>query len=512
MIAGIADTGWVDRLVSVDGHIVTRHADIALLAAAIDLYDSEQELERRGFYVAATRGRPRASHEIGRTFDLTYRERPYRLAVAQTGPCHYKIEADGATVEVQVEPLRRFARRLAIAGGAFTVESVTDGVDHLIEVEGVAHRVSRDEGGVVRAPSPALVVAVIVAPGDEVEVGSPVAVLEAMKMEMTVVATHPGRVREVLVDSSTHVDAGAPLVTVGPGKIESVGEPHVPRIGFGTSAARSDAGARPRALEHLDALRSLIMGFDMSVEEARRLVGAFQRARNELPPDDPELLHGELEVLTIFADVVELSRNWAAAEREDLDEEEGERVRSPREHFRSYLHSLDVEREGLPEAFVSRLKRALAHYGVHELQRTPELEEAVYRIFLAHQRAPSQVPAVMGLLDQRLRHAQALSAPLRDEFHETLDRLIVAAQVRYPVVGELARSVRFRVFDRPVIEDARARVLAAAREQLSYLAAHPDAPDHAERIDALVASPEPLIRLLGSGSGARRATGRFSSS
>jgi acetyl/propionyl-CoA carboxylase alpha subunit/acetyl-CoA carboxylase carboxyltransferase component len=507
MVAGIADTGWLDRLVAADGHILTRHADVALLAAAIDMYDSEQELERRGFYLAATRGRARASHEIGRTFDLRYRGRAYRVAAAQTGPRHYKIDADGASVEVQVEPLRRFARRLAIGGGALTVESVTDGSDQLIEVEGVAHRVSRDEGEVVRAPSPALVVAVTVAPGDEVEAGSPVAVLEAMKMEMTVVATHAGRVREVLVASSTHVDAGAPLVSVAPCKIESVAAPDVPRIGFGRSAAASDPGARPRAREHLDALRSLIMGFDVSVEEARRLVGEFQRARNELPPDDPELLHGELEILTIFADLAELSRNWAAAEREDLDEEEGERVRSPREHFRSYLHSLDVEREGLPEAFVSRLKRALAHYGVHELEPRPELEEAVYRIFLAHQRAPSQVPAVMALLDQRLQHAEALPEPLRDEFHETLDRLIVAAQLRYPVVGELARSVRFRIFDRPVIEDARARVLTAAREQLLYLAAHPDAPDHADRIDALVASPEPLIRLLGERIGGRAGHG-----
>ena len=109
----------------------------------------------------------------------------------------------------------------------------------------------------------------------------------------------------------------------------------------------------------------------------------------------------------------------------------------------SYLHSLDVEREGLPETFVARLTRALAHYGVRELERGPELEEAVYRIFLAHQRAPSQVLAVMALLDQRLQHAEALPEALRAEFHETLDRLIVAAQVRYPAVGELARSVRF---------------------------------------------------------------------
>jgi acetyl/propionyl-CoA carboxylase alpha subunit/acetyl-CoA carboxylase carboxyltransferase component len=507
MIAGNAHTGWLDRLVASDGHILTRHADIALLAAAIDIYDFEQELERRGFYAGASRGRPQASHEIGRTLDLRHRGQTYRLAATQTGPRRYMIEADGGSVQVQVEPLRRFARRLAIGEGTFKVESVTDGRDHLVEVEGVAHRVSRGEGGVVRAPSPALVVTVNVAPGDEVNAGSPVAVLEAMKMEMTVVATHAGRVREVFVTGSTHVEAGAPLVSVEAVTIGGVAAPDAPRIGFGTSAAASDSGARPRARQHLDALRGLIMGFDVSVKDARRLVGEFQRARNQLPPDDPELLHGELEILTIFADLAELSRNWAAAEREDLDEEEGERVRSPREHFRSYLHSLDVEREGLPETFVARLARALAHYGVHGLERGPELDEAVYRIFLAHQRAQSQVPAVMALLDQRLQHAEALPEPLGDEFHETLDRLIAAAQLRYPVVGELARSVRFRVFDRPVIEAARARVLAAAREQLRYLAAHPDVPDHAERIEALVDSPEPLIRLLAERIGGREGHG-----
>ena len=406
MTAGTADTGWVDRLVASNGHIPTRHADVALLAAAIDMYDSEEEFERRGFYAAAARGRPQASHEIGRTFDVVHRGQAYRLTVGQTGPRRYKIAADGATVDVQVDRARRFTRRLAIGGAAFTVDSVTDGPDHLVEVEGVAHRVSRDEGGVVRAPAPALVVAVTVAPGDEVASGSPVAILEAMKMEMTVVATHGGRVREVLVAGSTHVEAGAPLLIVEPSVVEGEEAPDAPRIIFGAGAAASDPGARLSAREHLDALRSLIMGFDVSVEEARRLVGEFQRARNQLPADDPELLHGELEILTIFADLAELSRNWPAAEREDLDEEENERVRSPREHFRTYLRSLDVEREGLPETFVARLARALAHYGVDERERRPELEEAVYRIFLAHQRAPSQIPAVMALLDRRLEHAE----------------------------------------------------------------------------------------------------------
>ena len=136
MITGTADTGWLDRLVASGGHIPTRDADVALLTAAIDAYNAEEELERRAFYAAAGRGRPQAGHEIGRTVDLGHRGHAYRLAVAQTGPRRYRIEVDGATADVQVEPLRRFARRLVIGEETFTVDSVTDGPDQIVEVGG----------------------------------------------------------------------------------------------------------------------------------------------------------------------------------------------------------------------------------------------------------------------------------------------------------------------------------------------------------------------------------------
>ena len=497
MVGGTIDTGWLDNLVADGGHILTCHADVAVLAAAVETYDAEQEFERRAFYAAAGRGRPQARQEIGWAVELRHRGETYELAVAHTGPGRYRVEVDGSTIDVEVEPLRRFGRRLSIAGKEFRVDSVTHGADHLMEVEGVTHRVSRDEGGVIRAPAPALVVAIPVTVGDDVEAGSPVAVLEAMKMETTIVATHTGRVRAVTASASDHIEAGAPLLSVEPLDIEDEAAPDAERIGFEELVSAGDSSARRRVREHLDAMRSLIMGFDVDVKEARRLVAEFEGARDQLPADDPEVLDGELEILTIFAARAELSRNWPTTEREEVeDEEEGERVRSPREHFRAYLHSLDLEREGLPETFRARLTRALARYGVHDLDTGPELEEAVHRIFLGQQRAASQVPAVMALLDRRLEHADALPDARRDELHETLDRLIVAAQLRHPVVGELARSVRFRVFDQPVIEEARERVLSAAREQLAHLAAHPDAPDYSERIEALVASPQPLIRLL----------------
>ena len=79
------------------------------------------------------------------------------------------------------------------------------------------------------------------------------------------------------------------------------------------------------------------------------------------------------------------------------------------------------------------------------LDASAELAEAAYRIFLAQERASSQFPAVAGLLDGRLRDADTLPAPLRKELRETLDRLIVATQLRHPAIGELARERALRM-------------------------------------------------------------------
>ena len=49
---------------------------------------------------------------------------------------------------------------------------------------------------------------------------------------------------------------------------------------------------------------------------------------------------------------------------------------------------------------------------------------------------------------------------LGQQAHDVLDRLVVATQLRFPIVGELARSARFRWFDQPVTEAVRADALA----------------------------------------------------
>ena len=260
------------------------------------------------------------------------------------------------------------------------------------------------------------------------------------------------------------------------------------------SRGSEDTNPRAEALARLAELRALITGYDVSADRARMLLAEYDALRGSLPLDDPELVEAELGLLDTFADICEMSRN-----RPTLDEEEetDERVHSPREHFHSFLHSLDAEVEGLPPAFRTKIVRALRNYDVDTLEPGPELEEAVYRLFLALQRMENQVPVITALLGRWLTADEVPSAST-SAVGEVLDRLIVATQVRYPVIGDIARNLRFRLFDEPQIRKAREQIYDSVREGLQYLADNPDAPDYAARIDALVATPEPelLIDLL----------------
>jgi acetyl/propionyl-CoA carboxylase alpha subunit/acetyl-CoA carboxylase carboxyltransferase component len=488
VVSGEACTGWVDRLGGATARSSSRHAAVALLSVAIDEYDAEEALERRAFLGSARGGRPRASHAPGRKIELGYLGQTHKVIVAQVGPRRYRLEVDGELMDVDVDRLSPFESRLGLGGAPFHVVSVAGPSGHLVEVDGVSHRIAGDESGLVRSPAPAVVVAVNVTAGEDIEAGATVAVLESMKLQTSVRAPRSGRVREVLARVNSQVDAGAPLLRLD----RPAGETTVsdaPVVSFTGSLSASDTPTRAR--EYLQALRAMITGYDVSAKRARTLVADYGQLRNELAQDG-ELRRQELSLLTTFADLCELSRNRPTSAEEDSDE----LVHSPREHFHTYLHSLDVEQERLPETFRTRLSRVLRHYGVTDLERTPELEEAVYRAFLAQKGAADQTPVVAALLDRWLVEEEAPTGAARDEMREVLDRLIVATQLRYPTIGDLARSIRFRFFDTPIIVAAREQTYSIAREQLHYLDEHPGVADYAQRIHTLTECPEPLMRMM----------------
>ena len=65
----------------------------------------------------------------------------------------------------------------------------------------------------ITAPMPGRIVKVLVAPGDVVEVGAPLVVIEAMKMENELAAQHAATVGGVLVKAGDTVEGGAKLIS-----------------------------------------------------------------------------------------------------------------------------------------------------------------------------------------------------------------------------------------------------------------------------------------------------------
>lgn len=483
------DTGWIDRARAAGELVVDAHSGVALVAAAIQAYDEAENREVARLLETAHGGRPQAQHQSGLSVDLKLRGAVHTLTVFRVAPDRYRVRVGDRTVDAALEHLDDVHGRLRVGEATHRIVSQTHGPVHLVEVDGVTHRVSRDEGGVVRSPAPALVVATPVAVGDEVAAGAPVMVLESMKMETVIGAPFAARVKELLVISGSQVESMAPLVRLEPlaegadGAEETASE-HVDLPLDGTAPT-----APERAAALLGELSAHLMGYD--ADSAGSTVGAYLDAREEARAAGADVIAGEVDLFTLFADLAELSRNRPAAEQASTEL----RIHSDREYFHGYLRSLDAERAGLTEQFTRRLRRALAHYGVGSLDRTPQLEEAVFRVFLAQQRVADDVQVVLALLDRWISEPVP-DAGVAASARPQLERLVRATQRRFPAVGDLARSVRFRWFDQPQVDAEREQVLAGVASEVEYLASHPDAPDRDARIAALAAIPERLVPYL----------------
>ncbi|AHH97334.1 carboxyl transferase domain-containing protein [Kutzneria albida] len=497
VIDASADTGWIDR-VRGEGRLVShRHSAVALAAAAIEAYEEEERAERQRLLSTAFGGRPQVQHESGRPLDLKLRGVGYRVRVARIGAHRFRVGLEAGeqvrTADVELDRFDQHTGQILVNGARYALLIGTHGPIHLVEVDGVAHRVSLDEGGVVRSPAPALVVATPLEVGAEVEAGAPVLVLESMKMETVLRAPFKARLKERVVSVGSQVETGAPLLRLEPladGAAEdtSAAEP----VELDLPAAPAQTPVLERTTRGQEDLRSLLLGFDVDPHDERRVLDDYLAARREAIEDGHRPLAEELELLDVFADLAELSRNRSTGEDGGAESH----VHSAREYFHTYLQSLDVERAGLPEAFQAKLAKALGHYGVTDLERTPELEAAVFRIFLAQQRASADATVITTLLRAWLRELPP-SETLREPAGLTLERLVAATQIRFPVVADLARGVVFAWLGQPLLRRNRARVYAGVRKHLRHLDAHPQSADRAERVAEMVRSTEPLVRLLG---------------
>jgi pyruvate carboxylase subunit B len=131
-------------------------------------------------------------------------------AVPGTPLIHLLLGKDSWTIACQQLEGRRWA--LGAAGERVELEVQHDRAKQIEALTGQGRKPAL--GGIVKAPMPGLVVRVEVSEGQVVEVGASLVVVEAMKMENELRASHAGVVEQIHVKSGDRVEKGAALVTL----------------------------------------------------------------------------------------------------------------------------------------------------------------------------------------------------------------------------------------------------------------------------------------------------------
>ena len=140
----------------------------------------------------------------------------------------YKFKINGNGYEVAINSVEGQTASVTVNGTPYTVEleeapaaapvqaAPVQAAPAAVQTPAAAPApAATGAGKAVTSPLPGVIIAIKVNVGDVVKAGQEVAVLEAMKMENSIEATHDGTVTAINVSKGDSVLEGAPVVTIG---------------------------------------------------------------------------------------------------------------------------------------------------------------------------------------------------------------------------------------------------------------------------------------------------------
>jgi biotin carboxyl carrier protein len=158
----------------------------------------------------------------GQTYDVTIEEvsGSYRVHLGEESyTVHRRKLGEGGLTSLLINnrPFEVEVERHP-AGFSVTLGGSAHTVEILDPLAALATRVTRRKTGkemeTIVAPMPGVVISLEVSVGDRVEAGTPLVVVEAMKMQNELASIHPGVVRQIKVEPGQKVDTQEALIVL----------------------------------------------------------------------------------------------------------------------------------------------------------------------------------------------------------------------------------------------------------------------------------------------------------
>jgi biotin carboxyl carrier protein len=160
-------------------------------------------------------------------FDVVYRGRPLRLDITSDGD-RYRIDHDGRAIEFRCVRAPGDILSIMIGNRSHTARVQSSATGYYVQLQDLAYEYEVLEGGGldergrpstagphrIVAPMPGKVVSVLRSVGDRIIEGDGVVVIEAMKMQNELRSPRAGTVKELRVAPGEAVEAGAVVAVI----------------------------------------------------------------------------------------------------------------------------------------------------------------------------------------------------------------------------------------------------------------------------------------------------------
>lgn len=426
--------------------------DVAVIVAVIQQYQKQYEEELANFRQKCRHiGPPRitAPTQTGEITQNLFKQ-SYTFIVKEVAPNHFHLVYEGKIIAVRFytwgeESILVHNRK------RYTIQTVTRGDTLQCEVNGKPYFLEMEAQGTVRAPSPAIIIAIAAKPGQEVKKGKILLTLEAMKMEMVITAPADGIVKKVAVRDGEQITAGQPLIELDMSKHtedDDIGEYHE-KIDFtrfimtegpaGTMVANDD-----RKNRHTEFI-GFFLGFDCESPEKLLDQIVTDAHTNALYLTDvvTTIASGLLRFIAIerlfSTEKIKLNGEARATDYHEL-----------LLHF--FLRS-EERGKGLPDEFLNHLKTVLKFYQCTEESDFQTMTTVFHRLYSSHTRLERK----MAVLKKALEVLERIWPDSRTEVNQEqiaslLSDVSFMARPKSPSLADTALHARYQLIDRHIIK------------------------------------------------------------